>query len=102
MRHDLVWWWLMPRIVNGTLALFAMAVLLCRFPAWLAANRVIRVYWLALFALLLSAAEGSIEQLIQHVPPGPRTVLLTVALVWAAYAAARSVYPHPEDRAQQK
>jgi hypothetical protein len=85
--------WMIPRLVNAGLAVLTIVVLIIRFPFWWSRDSVYRAYWLGLVALLFAAAEGSVEQVIQHNPPGPRVVLITVALVWTATAALRSVRP---------
>jgi hypothetical protein len=89
---------LIPRLINAALALFTATVLAFRCRRWLGMDRTTRAYWLGLFALLIVAAEGSIEAAAQRTPPGFRVAFLTVALVWTATAAIRSLRDSPRYR----
>lgn len=75
------------RYLNALLALIA-AVLIAKnlLAKWRVRKPRMRLMSMAMLAMLLATFEGSLENVIQGYPPGPRTVLVTAAVIWVLVA----------------
>lgn len=82
MSWDDIW-----RLSNALLA-FVAGVYIAKnmLMKWRVRKSRMRLMSMALLALLLASAEGSLESIVRDIPPGPRTVLNTCACIWVLVA----------------
>lgn len=80
-------WDVLARIVNSLGCVVGMYILIRaatrQYGEW---NFKTQNHWWALFGWVTLGLEGSIENLVQGNPPGPRTVIQTLVIAWTIRA----------------
>lgn len=81
------------RVTNVILASIASFLLIWIYSRrWARLRTADRMIGIAFVMLLVSAAVGSVEQLIQGLPPGVRTGMVTVALAYLIWGLISARY----------